>query len=297
MDGIDSIAIVVPITGAMLVLRHKGKDGAEVVAATDNSTILLGFSPKELFGLKCLTEILDEACVQDFLDSVDAIADDRSRLHNGQPIIFPLSTTDSQSSHKKSFWCAVHQSQPYKDFLIVELEKDRLNENFDPRRRRNRECAQKSDISNRLETETETHTYSKIRLREPSGEEKAMQVSSVLSQLQEQLSRPHNLESLMTTAVWLLKGMLDVEEVSVIRFDGDWNGSIMAKLGNSFPELPDSKWLTATSLPNWQHIIFKRKKVNVQKGRHPIESRLILRSRGDLSAVSNLNTSNCLLNT
>ena len=177
----------------------------------------------------------------------------------------------------------------------MELEKDKQNRNFDPRRRRNRRFARKSDISNPLVTQIELHYCSKFKSRGSTGDEKAMQISSVLSQFQEHLSRPDDLEQLMTTAVWLLKGMLDVEEVSIIRFDRDWNGSVIANLGNRHSGLSDSNWLTETSLPPWQGEIFKSKRVNVQKSRHSIESRLILRSCEKLPAVSNLNMSNCLL--
>lgn len=139
MYEIVSIPIVVPVTGVLLLMQQKEKDAPEVVAATDNSSTVLGYSPKKVLSLSCLTEILDEACIPDFLVSVDAIAEDEFRQNTGQPIILPLSIIGSQSSHKQPFWCAVHKSLTFKGFLFVELEKDRRNENFDPRRRRNRD--------------------------------------------------------------------------------------------------------------------------------------------------------------
>lgn len=297
MDGIISIPGVVPIPGVMLVAQKKDKDVLEVLAATGNSSHVLGYSPEELFGLKSLTEILEEAGARDFLNCVHFIAGDENRPNTGQPIIFPLSVFGPLLSYKQHFWCAVHASPICKDLLIVEFEKVSQNKNFEPHRRPKRKTASRSDFSNRLETDTELHPHSKIRFNEPTSDERAVQVSSILSQFQEQLSRPEDLESLMTTAVWLLKGMLDVEEISVIRFDRDWNGSLMAKLGKHNAGLPDSNWLTATSLPHWQRNIFKRKKVNFQKGRHPILSRLMLRSRESFLTVANLNMSNCLLKT
>lgn len=163
MYDIVSIPIVVPVTGVLLLMQQKEKDAPEVVAATDNSSTVLGYSPKQILSLSCLTEILDEF-----------------RQNTGQPIILPLSIIGSQSSHKQPFWCAVHKSLIFKGFLFVELEKDRRNKNFDPRRRRNRDNTKKSDISNPLETGTEIHSYSKISLQESKGNEKVIQVLLLL---------------------------------------------------------------------------------------------------------------------
>lgn len=118
----------------MLLAHKKEQDKLEVLAATDNSSELLGYCHEELFDLKNLSEILDERSAQDLVDSFDFIQHN-NLLSSGEPAVFSASLSGPSYS-KQQFWCVIHASFTGGDILILELEKQRQIENFVPRMNR-----------------------------------------------------------------------------------------------------------------------------------------------------------------
>ncbi|KAJ5090151.1 hypothetical protein N7532_008835 [Penicillium argentinense] len=106
--------------GALIVLF--GLEGNYIVqAASSNSKEVIGISPDELFELASICDILPKVQQQDFISHAEMVLDDGHDVELSGPEVICLSMKNSDG-HANRFWCTMHTSKAYKDYLICELE-------------------------------------------------------------------------------------------------------------------------------------------------------------------------------
>ena len=107
--------------GTLIAFREES-DGKFVVRfVSENSKRSIGYSPKQLFALDSLTDILSDEQTENLLDHVDFIRDEDADLAINGPEVFILSVR-APSKRSQKFWCALHISPSRPDLIICELE-------------------------------------------------------------------------------------------------------------------------------------------------------------------------------
>ncbi|KAG5648399.1 hypothetical protein DXG03_004973 [Asterophora parasitica] len=125
----------------VLIAVQETYDALVVRQVSENSTELLGLSPRYLFTLECLTDTLPESQADLLWDKIEYLSDNED---DGGPQVFLLSgwgapgtETDSLDNRSSwTCWCAIHRptisadpSSSTSDLIIMEFEweRDRLN--------------------------------------------------------------------------------------------------------------------------------------------------------------------------
>ena len=107
--------------GTLIAFREESEGKFVVRFVSENSKRSIGYSPKQLFALDSLTDILSDEQTENLLDHVDFIRDEDADLAVNGPEVFILSVrTPSKRSQK--FWCALHINPSRPDLIICELE-------------------------------------------------------------------------------------------------------------------------------------------------------------------------------
>ena len=115
--------------GVLLALKfndHKDRD-LEVRIASENSRILLGYGPEELFRLKSFINILDSETQEDLLARIHNALKQRSndkhpdRTQDTQLDVFHA-TFILPSGAQNELWCALHIANGSQDLVILEFE-------------------------------------------------------------------------------------------------------------------------------------------------------------------------------
>ncbi|KAF5382705.1 hypothetical protein D9615_002815 [Tricholomella constricta] len=133
----------------VLIAVQEMEDALIVRQVSENSTELLGLSPRFLFSLECLTDTLPEPQADLLWDNIEYLCDSGSEIDCG-PQVFLLSgwgapgtgTRDSDNGRRSwTCWCAIHRptvssdpSSPTSDLIIMEFEweRDTLNPLYPP---------------------------------------------------------------------------------------------------------------------------------------------------------------------
>ncbi|KAJ5366654.1 hypothetical protein N7541_000595 [Penicillium brevicompactum] len=279
--------------GALIALREESPNQLVVRAVSENSEQIIGFAPRRLFDLESFTDILQEDQSVTFLEHLDLVRDDSYDLIIDGPEVFLLAI---QGPHGKitRFWCATHVSQENKDIIICEFElvEDHLNPlNIEDQKRPEtptntlRTDPPPSKEQYLQSTTSASHSVRSIRdVRRRKGEDAAMQVFGVLSQIQAQLAQVTDQDTLLQVAAGLVKELVGFHRVLVYQFDHQANGRVVAELMDPDASLDLYRGLhfPASDIPAQARELYKVNKVRLLYDRDHVTARLICRTLEDL---------------
>ena len=279
--------------GALIALREESPNQLVVRAVSENSEQIIGFAPQRLFDLESFTDILQEDQSVTFLEHLDLVRDDSYDLIIDGPEVFLLAI---QGPHGKitRFWCATHVSQENKDIIICEFElvEDHLNPlNIEDQKRPEtptntlRTDPPPSKEQYLQSTTSASHSVRSIRdVRRRKGEDAAMQVFGVLSQIQAQLAQVTDQDTLLQVAAGLVKELVGFHRVLVYQFDHQANGRVVAELMDPDASLDLYRGLhfPASDIPAQARELYKVNKVRLLYDRDHVTARLICRTLEDL---------------
>ncbi|KAJ5715572.1 CheY-like superfamily [Penicillium malachiteum] len=277
--------------GVMIAMREEAPNNFVVRIVSENSEKLLGYTPKQLFEVGNFCDILSEDQGDTLLDHVDFVRDDAYDPSVDGPEVFIL-TIKTPSGESRRFWCAAHVSPSQKDLIICEfeLEDDEVNPlNVD------------GQVTPAIPAETlgifpsaEQFAASTINISQPlrvlrnarrrRGEAAAMDVFSILTQIQEQLGRANDLDQLLNTTAGLVKELTGFHRVLIYQFDSSWNGLVVAELVDPKTAIDLYKGLhfPASDIPAQARELYKINKVRLLYDRDHTTSRLVCRTLEDL---------------
>lgn len=277
--------------GVMIAMREEAPNQLVVRVVSENSQQFTGYTPKQLFELENFCDILKEDQADTLLDHVDFVRDDAYDPTVDGPEVFILSIPTPEGDSRR-FWCAAHVSPTQKDMIIceLELEDDEVNPlNVDGR-------ATPATPAGTLGTlpSPEQFAASTINISQPlrvlrnarrrRGEAAAMEVFSILTQVQEQLGRANDLDALLNTTAGLVKELTGFHRVLIYQFDSSWNGLVVAELVDPKSSIDLYKGLhfPASDIPAQARELYKVNKVRLLYDRDQPTSRLVCRTIEDL---------------
>lgn len=277
--------------GVLIAVREESPNQLVVRVVSENSAQYLGYSPKQLFELDNFCDILTDDQADTLLDHVDFVRDDAHDPSIDGPEVFMLSIT-TPSGENGRFWCAVHVSQAQKDLIICELELE--DDEIHPLNVEGHETpSNPTDTLGAFPT-AEQFASSTINISQPlrilrharrrRGEAAAMEVFSILTQIQEQLGRANDLDTLLNTTTGLVKELTGFHRVMIYQFDSSWNGLVVAELVDPKVTVDLYKGLhfPASDIPAQARELYKVNKVRLLYDRDQVTSRLVCRTMDDL---------------
>lgn len=277
--------------GVMIAMREESPNQLIVRVVSENSERFTGYSPKQLFELESFCDILKDDQADALLDHIDFVRDDAYDPSLDGPEVFVLSI-QSPSGDARRFWCAVHISQAQKDLIICELELE--DDDVNPL-----DAGGQATPATPIDTlgtfpSTEQFAASTINLSQPlrvlrnarrrRGEAAAMEVFSILTQIQEQLGRAKTLDDLLNITTGLVKELTGFHRVLIYQFDSSWNGLVVAELADPKASIDLYKGLhfPASDIPAQARELYKINKVRLLYDRDHETSRLVCRTLEDL---------------
>lgn len=223
--------------GVLIALQEEDENILKVRVVSENSEQIIGYTPNQLFQLNSFCDILSVEQSDDFLEHIDFIRDDDSDPAMTGPEVFTLVIRSPQQRPKK-LWCAIHRNGMNKDLIIceLELEDDPINPLAPPSLRT---VGPPEDTLHSCPT-AEEYAESTITLSKPlrvlrsararKGEASAMEVFSIMSQVQEQLANAPNLDTFLKVLVGVVKELTGFHRVMIYQFDHMWNGRVVTEL-------------------------------------------------------------------
>lgn len=277
--------------GVLVALREEADDKYLVRVASENSKALLGYSPNELFALNNFCDILKDDQADTLLDHIDFIRDDSFDPSVDGPELFLLAIRQP-TRRSRRFWCAVHLCPTDPSLIICEfeLEDDQIN----PLNVSGHGTPSSPSATLGLAPTPEQLTASTSSINQPirvlrnarrrKGEAAAMEVFSILTQIQDQLARTETLESLLNTATGLVKELTGFHRVLIYQFDLNWNGTVVAELVDPKASVDLYKGLhfPAMDIPRQARDLYRINKVRLLYDRDQTTSRLVCRTVKDL---------------
>ncbi|KAI5464772.1 hypothetical protein BGZ63DRAFT_349992 [Mariannaea sp. PMI_226] len=281
----------VQIFGALLAMREEVEGCFVVRYVSENSERLLGYAPHELFQLTNFLDILTEEQQDNLLDHIDFIRDEDADPATNGPEVFGMSIKLPKSRSIK-LWCAIHINPAHPDLIICEFELD--NDVQYPLRPPDEttpgvpyDTLQSNPTLEDIEESTEI--YSKpLRVlrsaRKRRGEQGAMQVFDVMSQVQEQLASAPNLETFLKILVGIVKELTGFHRIMIYQFDSSFNGKVVTELVETSQtrDLYKGLHFPASDIPRQARDLYKLNKVRILYDRDQETSRIVCRTKEDL---------------
>ncbi|KAG5982423.1 hypothetical protein E4U55_001901 [Claviceps digitariae] len=278
--------------GVLLALREDSSGSFSVRCASENSGKIIGYTPKQLFRLQNFLDILTEEQQDNLLDHIDFIRDEDADPATNGPEVLCLSIKPPKSGKSIKFWCALHISDAHPDLIICEFELDDDVE-FPLRPVDELTPVDPHDTlhSNPTleEIEESTEVLSKpLRIlrsaRKRRGEQGAMQVFDIMSQVQEQLSSAPNLDSFLKILVGIVKELTGFHRVMIYQFDASFNGKVVTELVDTSQTVDLYKGLhfPASDIPRQARELYKINKVRLLYDRDLESARMVCRTKEDL---------------
>jgi len=276
--------------GLILSLKEEQSGQFIVQHVSENSEQILGYTPRQLFGLDNFLDILSEEQQDNLLDHIDFVRDEDADPAVNGPEVFGMSIKPPKKRRTK-LWCAMHISATHPDLIICEFElEDDTDFPLRPPEDMTPNMPEDTLHSNpTLEELTEsTEILSKpLRVlrsaRKQRGEAGAMQVFDIMSQVQEQLSSAPNLEVFLKILVGIVKELTGFHRVMVYQFDSSFNGKVVTELVDAKQTLDLYKGLNfpASDIPKQARDLYKLNRVRLLYDRDQETARLVCRSKED----------------
>ncbi|KAJ4254346.1 hypothetical protein NW762_009938 [Fusarium torreyae] len=277
--------------GVLVALREEN-DGCFVARyVSENAERMLGYTPKQLFQLRNFLDILTEEQQDNLLDHIDFIRDEDADPAINGPEVFSLSIRSPKRKSTK-LWCAIHINPAHPDLIICEFElDDDVEYPLRPVDELTPDTPHDTLQSNPTleEIEDSTEVLSKpLRIlrsaRKRRGEQGAMQVFDIMSQVQEQLSSAPNLDAFLKILVGIVKELTGFHRVMIYQFDSSFNGKVVTELVDTSMtrDLYKGLHFPASDIPRQARDLYKLNKVRLLYDRDQDTSRIVCRTKEDL---------------
>jgi light-regulated signal transduction histidine kinase (bacteriophytochrome) len=277
--------------GALIALEGRQGDELLVKIASENSERLTGYTPKQLFALESFTDILSDKETENLWDHVDFIREEEADAVADDPEVFTLSVLSPLRESRK-LWCAMHITKSHPDLIICEfeLEYDQTNPLVPPSEAKFGLAADTlSNAPTKDEVEESTCSISKpLRFlrstRKKVNSTPAVEVSNMISQIQEQLSAATSLGKSLKILAGVVKELTGFHRVMIYQFDQAWNGRVVTELVDprATKDLYKGLCFPASDIPKQARDLYKLNKVRVLYDREQQSARLVCRTVGDL---------------
>lgn len=283
--------------GMLIAFKEEG-ERLVVRVVSENSKEIIGYSPKELFALNSLLDILSEEQADNLLDHLDFIRDEAAAdVSSNGPEVFMLSIRPPNRRTLK-LWCALHINDVNRDLVICEfeIEDDTVNP-LVPAGYSTPEPPADTLNSNPTPEELAESTIAASKplrilrsARKKKGEAAAMEVFNIMTQVQEQLSSAATLQSFLRVLIGVVKELTGFHRVMVYQFDHAWNGQVVAELVDQRATKDIYKGLNfpASDIPKQARDLYKLNKVRLLYDRDQETARLVCRTVEDLETPLDL---------
>lgn len=283
--------------GLLIAFEEETEGKLVVKVVSENSKRLIGYTPKQLFGLESFTDILSEEQTDNLLDHVDFIRDEDADVATNGPEVFTISIRSPQRKVQK-LWCAMHINENNSNLVICEFELE--DDPIHPLVPTNEQTPEPpEDTLNGNPTAEEyaesTEIFSRpLRVlrsaRKRKGEAAAMEVFNIMSQVQEQLAAAPNLEKFLKVLVGVVKELTGFHRVMVYQFDNAWNGRVVTELVDprATKDLYKGLNFPASDIPKQARELYKINKVRMLYDRDQETARLVCRTVEDLETPLDL---------
>lgn len=278
--------------GVLLALREECDGSFAVRYVSENSEKMLGYSPKQLFRLKNFMDILTEEQQDNLLDHIDFIRDEDADPAVNGPEVLSLSIRPPKKKKSVKIWCAIHINPAHPDLIICEFElDDDVEYPLRPADELTPDVPHDTLHSNPTleEIEQSTEILSKpLRIlrsaRKRRGEQGAMQVFDIMSQVQEQLASAPNLDNFLKILVGIVKELTGFHRVMMYQFDSSFNGKVVTELVDTSQTLDLYMGLhfPASDIPRQARDLYKINKVRLLYDRDLQTARIVCRTQEDL---------------
>ena len=278
--------------GLLVALTEVVGGKFKVIVVSENSTRIIGYTPKQLFDLDNFCDILSEDQTDNLLDHVDFIRDeDEDPAVNG-PEVFTISIRSPKARRAQKLWCAMHINPSNRDRIICEFElEDDVVNPLQPLGENTPEPPEDTLQSNPSATElaeSTTNISKPLRIlrnaRKRKGEAAAMEVFNIMSQVQEQLASAPTLEKFLKILVGIIKELTGFHRVMIYQFDQSWNGRVVTELVDTraTTDLYNGLNFPASDIPKQARDLYKINKVRLLYDRDQETARLVCRTMEDL---------------
>ncbi|KAL7924906.1 hypothetical protein ACQKWADRAFT_311077 [Trichoderma austrokoningii] len=295
-DELIHIPGAVQSFGVLLAMREESEGRFVVRYVSENSENLLGRTPQQLFGLASFLDILTEEQQDNLLDHIDFIRDEDADPAANGPEVFSLSVRGRKGKRNNNtkLWCALHINLAHPDLIICEFERDNDQEfPLQPPEEKNTPTPNPTDTLNGNPTSEQigesTEILSKpLRIlrsaRRKRGDQGAMQVFNIMSQVQEQLASAPNLDVFLKVLIGIVKELTGFHRVMIYQFDSTWNGKVVAELvdASKTSDLYKGLHFPASDIPAQARDLYKLNKVRLLYDRDLQPARMVCRTKEDL---------------
>ena len=300
--------------GALVAVKEAENGDLIVRMVSENSMEIIGNTPEELFNLKSFTELLDEEGTEILRDHLSFIRERRAEYSSSansedeisdssdSPDIFSLSGRCSKNGDDKedrwSCWVAMHIA-PNKngDYAILEFELQ--HDEIHPLVSADNEFSDLESNPDVTEEDIEESTKPIHRPMRPLTNKRfnpnrlqssSLDHFSLISQINDQLSRPNDLKTFLKVVVGIVKEISGFHRVMVYQFDEKWNGQVVSELvdWNKTHELYLGLHFPASDIPSQARMLYKLNTVRVLYDRDLPTSRLVCRTIEDLEQPLNM---------
>lgn len=279
--------------GLLIALDHR--EGLLARVVSENSQEIIGFTPHQLFALHDFTSILSGDHLANFLDHLDFVRNGADVASNGLEV-FSLSIYPSTQDELK-LWCAMHINDRHPHLVICEFEPG-THQSIQPASEITAQSMEGTLGSQPTEEDWSASTRSAskpLRLsqsarQQPNMALAAIEVSSVISQAQEQLNAQTALQGLLDVLVGLVQDLTGFHRTMVYQFDQAWNGRVVAELLNPHTSKDLYRGLNfpAGDIPRQARDLYKTNKVRLLYDRDQKTARFFCRSKDDLESPLDL---------
>ncbi|KAE8349618.1 GAF domain-like protein [Aspergillus coremiiformis] len=277
--------------GALVALHEDSDERLVVRVVSENSESILGYSPHRLFELGSFCDILDEDQAETLLENIDFIRDDAYDPGADGPEVCIMSIT-GPTGQAIRVWCAVHINPANPDLVVCEfeLEDDRNN----PINGSSGWSPPVPIDTLGIEFTQEQLAESTVNISQPlrllrnarrrRGEAGAMEVFSIVNQVQEQMNRAQSLDILLNTTVGIVKELTGFHRIMIYQFDNQWNGVVVSELVDvrATKDLYKGLQFPATDIPKQARDLYRINRVRLLYDRNQVTARLVCRTLEDL---------------
>ncbi|KAK1251770.1 hypothetical protein MKX07_007249 [Trichoderma sp. CBMAI-0711] len=278
--------------GVLLAMREEAEGQFVVRYVSENSKRILGYTPQQLFRLESFLNILTDEQQDNLLDHIDFIRDEDADPASNGPEVFGLSIRGKKDRKSVKLWCAMHINAAHPDMIICEFEKDDDQE-FPLRPPEEKTEPTAADTLNGNPTleqiEESTEILSKpLRIlrsaRKRRGDQGAMQVFDIMSQVQEQLCSAPDLDIFLKVLIGIVKELTGFHRIMIYQFDSSWNGKVVAELvdASKTTDLYKGLHFPASDIPAQARDLYKLNKVRLLYDRDLETARIVCRTKEDL---------------
>jgi light-regulated signal transduction histidine kinase (bacteriophytochrome)/CheY-like chemotaxis protein len=279
--------------GCLIALDHQ--EGLQARVVSENSQKILGYTPHQLFGLQSFTSILSGEHLANFEDHLDFVQNEADVASNGLEV-FSLSIS-SPTQDELKLWCAMHINDRHPHLIICEFEPEDDQGNTQTPKvttpsadDTNDSHPSEADWLASTQSASKPLRLSRSARQRPNMSLAGIEVSSVISQAQEQLGSQATLQSLLDVLVGLVQDLTGFHRTMVYQFDHAWNGRVVAELldPQSSKDLYRGLNFPATDIPSQARELYKINKVRLLYDRDQETARFFCRSEEDLATPLDL---------